>query len=667
MEPQPQLRMRQVHLDFHTAGMIPDVGADWDADAFVDTLKRAHVNSITCFARCHHGYLYYTPTRYADVVHPSLTRNLLGEQVEACHRAGIRAPIYVTVGWDELSAARHPEWLEVTPEGIRGQHSPLAARWKKLCLNSPYLDFVWDQTMEVMDLLGDEVDGFFFDIIHQGECVCPYCLAGMAAQGLDAGRTEHRQRYARQVLEAYHRRFGSGVLARKPDLTVFHNSGHIAAGLRPVLDTYTHLEIESLPSTGEWGYNHYPITVRYAHALGKPHLGMTGKFHTAWGDFGSFKNQAALEFECFQMLAAGAACSIGDQLHPRGRLNEPAYTLIGKVYASVEAKEPWCVGAVPKADVAVFNVEAVGKEDGRVDSSHSGALRMLLEGHHQFAFVDGLADWTAYRVLVLPDKVPLDEALAEKVRDYLARGGKVIASYRSGLTPDGSRFALPEFGLEYLGDAPYSPDYLRPLADLAAPLADTEYVMYDQGAQVRPDVGTAVLAETWASYFNRTWDHFCSHRQTPPDPTHRLEYPSITINAAGNVIYVAHPIFCGYRRQAVRWYKALFLSALAMLLPDPLVTCQAPSSAHVTILGQAEQGRTVVHLLHYIPERRGLEFDTIEDVIPLYNIPLAFKTAQRPGRVYLAPGGEDVAFSYEDGYVRLVVPEVVGHQMVVAE
>jgi hypothetical protein len=53
------LPMRQVHLDFHTAGQIPGVGADWDSEAFVETLRRAHVNSINLFARGHHGYVYY--------------------------------------------------------------------------------------------------------------------------------------------------------------------------------------------------------------------------------------------------------------------------------------------------------------------------------------------------------------------------------------------------------------------------------------------------------------------------------------------------------------------------------------------------------------------------------------------------------------------------------
>ncbi|NLG27112.1 MAG: beta-galactosidase [Chloroflexi bacterium] len=661
----PQLRMRQIHLDFHTSGLIDDVGADWDADAFVDTLKRAHVNSITCFARGHHGWVYYLPTKFAP--HPALKRNLLGEQIEACHRAGIRVPIYVTVGWDELTAGSHPEWLQVSPAGVLGGRDPLRPGWRTLCLNSPYLDYVWEQTDEVIDLFGREVDGFFFDIILQTECLCHHCQAGMRQRGLDPADQAQRRAYALDVLDAYRRRFAQAVRARVPNATVFHNAGHIHTSFRPTLDTFSHLELESLPSEGQWGYNHFPITARYARTLGKPILGMTGKFHTSWGDFGSFKNQAALEFECFQMIANGAACSIGDQLHPRGQLNGPAYDLIGKVYGSVEAKEPWCVGATALAEIGVFNLEAVGTDDSKVDSAHSGALRMLLEAHQQFDFVDDTTDWSRYSVIVLPDRVTLGPALADKVRAYLAAGGKVIASHRSGLTPLGDRFALDEFGIACEGEAPNTPDYLQPLPGLGADLPATEHVMYDRGLAVRPLPGTQSLAEVTGPYFNRAWDHFCSHRHTPPSPANRPAYAGITRSAAGNVIYFAHPIFSGYRARAVRWYKAMFLGALQQFLPRPLVRCSAPTTAQVTLLRQPEQRRLVAHLLHYIPERRGLEFDTIEDVIPLYNVALAFRADQAPARVYLAPSGADVPFAYADGYVHVTVPEVVGHQMVVAE
>ena len=62
------LRYRQVHLDFHTSPLIPGVAADFDADRFADALAAAAVDSITCFARCHHGMLYYPSKKHPHLV-----------------------------------------------------------------------------------------------------------------------------------------------------------------------------------------------------------------------------------------------------------------------------------------------------------------------------------------------------------------------------------------------------------------------------------------------------------------------------------------------------------------------------------------------------------------------------------------------------------------------
>ena len=101
------LRMRQVHLDFHTPGNVPDVGKDFDAARFAETVRAGHVDSMTVFSRCHHGYSYH-PTE-VGTMHPGLGFDLLGAQIEALHGIGVRAPIYITVGWDELMADEHPE------------------------------------------------------------------------------------------------------------------------------------------------------------------------------------------------------------------------------------------------------------------------------------------------------------------------------------------------------------------------------------------------------------------------------------------------------------------------------------------------------------------------------------------------------------------------------
>jgi len=88
--PVPDLPLRQVHLDFHTSPLIPGIAKDFDPDAFARTLRDAHISSITYFAVCHHGLSYY-PTKIGTM-HPHLTRDLLGEQIEACYRHGLRAP-----------------------------------------------------------------------------------------------------------------------------------------------------------------------------------------------------------------------------------------------------------------------------------------------------------------------------------------------------------------------------------------------------------------------------------------------------------------------------------------------------------------------------------------------------------------------------------------------
>ena len=98
---------RQIHLDFHTSEYIDGIAAQFDPDEFARTAKAASVSSITVFARCHHGWLYYDSKRFPERVHPHLkNRNLLVEQVRALHSQGIKAPVYITVQWDYQAPRR---------------------------------------------------------------------------------------------------------------------------------------------------------------------------------------------------------------------------------------------------------------------------------------------------------------------------------------------------------------------------------------------------------------------------------------------------------------------------------------------------------------------------------------------------------------------------------
>src|SRR4051812_33250273 len=114
-----QIPFRQVHLDFHTSPHVPDVGHEFDAETFANTFADARVNSVTVFAKCHHGHLYYDSDSPAR--HPTLPRglDLLRQQLDALHARRIRAPIYISVQCDEYAANAHPEWVAIDPEGRR--------------------------------------------------------------------------------------------------------------------------------------------------------------------------------------------------------------------------------------------------------------------------------------------------------------------------------------------------------------------------------------------------------------------------------------------------------------------------------------------------------------------------------------------------------------------
>ena len=653
------LRFRQIHLDFHTSEEIVGIGSKFDPDEFASTLEKARVNSVTCFGRGHHGWMYFNTKAFRERRHPHLECNLLKEQIEACHARNIRVPIYVTIQWDHYTAYEHPEWVCITPEGtFQGTPPYQAGFYRRLCLNSPYVSFLEEHIQEILETL--PTDGFFFDIVHPQDCSCTYCIRGMQAEGLDPSDAQARRQYGLAVEEEFKRKMTRWVRKFNRDCTIFYNAGHVGPRHRATAKTYTHFELESLPSGG-WGYLHFPMAMRYARTLGIDCMGMTGKFHTSWGDFHSFKNEAALQFECFQMLALNAKCSIGDQLHPTGKICKTTYKLIGSVYSEVEKKEPWCAGAKSVSEIGVLTPEEfTGGTHSSLPPAVMGITRMLQEGAQQFDIIDTAADLYKYRVIILPDEIPVSEKLAAALEQYVADGGALIASYHSGLNEARDAFALKALGVKLIGDAPYCPDFIRAKKKIAAGLPPTECVMYLRGLKVERRRGTELLADVVAPYFNRTYEHFCSHRHTPS--AGKVVYPGVV--QKGRAVYFAHPIFTQYNQNAPRWCKRLFLNALEVMLPDPLVRVEAPTTTLTALNQQSAQKRQVLHLLHYIPERRGQDFDIIEDVIPIFDVKVSVKTARKVRSVTCVPDGMSLGFEQTDGRVQFTVPKVEGHQMI---
>ncbi|HSV26928.1 MAG TPA: alpha-amylase family protein [Sedimentisphaerales bacterium] len=662
------LPWRQIHMDFHTSELIAGVGSQFDAEEFADVLAKAHVGQVCCFARCHHGMIYYDSKRNPELVHPHLaSRNMLKEQIAACHRRGIRVPIYTSVQFDHYTARRHADWITRSEDGSifqKGFDTDSFRQW--LCVNTPYFEWLKGHVQDIFECI-PEVDGLFFDIVRAHDCSCRRCIEGMQTKGMDVTSKEERRKYGHEVAARFVLEMTRHVRQFSSDCTIYYNEGDIAPNRTDSLGGFTHLEFDALPSGSPDGYTSLRRRGRYERNLGLECVAMTGKFHTTWGDFHSFKNLASLEYECFQALSLNCRCLIGDQLPPSGRIERPVYELVGRVFAQVEQKESWCRGATALTDIAVLSGEG---------ESMRGATGMLIEAGHQFEVLDNSMDISGFRLVILPDRLNMTDELAERIGRYVANGGSLLTSFEAGMDAAKKGFILKCLPVEFAGDGPIHTDgqptrgrvigdncyadYIVPSGAIGKGLPATEHVMYHNGVEVRAAAGAEVLADVTQPLFWRTAEHFTSHRQTPSSG--RPAYPAII--RKGSVIYFGHRVFAMYSEFAPLWVKKMVLNAVNLLLPEPLLRHDGPGTLETTVNRQALENRLVVHLLHYVPLPRAKKLCVIEDVMPLYDVRVSLRADVRPQKVRCVPDGENLDFDAKGGRLEFVVPKVNGHQMI---
>lgn len=653
------MKFRQVNLDFHTSEKIHNIGVNFNKIKFQEALKRGHIDSVTLFSKCHHGWAYHPSN--ANQIHPHLNFDLLGAQIEAAHEIGVKTPVYISAGFDEKIALVHPEWL------VRNKNESTIwtpdfteAGYHKFCMNSPYLDYLISQIEEVCR--NYDADGIFLDIVCVQPCYCHNCIQERLAKGVDPYDWNEVVSSAEEVYARYANAARDAVNRYKPGLPIFHNGGHIRQGRRDLIDYNTHLELESLP-TGGWGYDHFVFSARYCQTLGIEYLGMTGKFHKSWGEFGGFKHPNALRYEVSLSIANGAKCSIGDQLSPNGMSDMTTYDLIGKAYEELERKEPWLDNVTSVADIAVLSSEAYTGSFGTHQSTtvgtiDSGVVRILLEGKFLFDIIDMQSDLQKYKVVILPDIIKINKAFKNKLAAFCKNGGKILATGESCIDTDNNNFAF-DLGAEFISPNCYKPDYFRPVAAIEG-MSDTSYIMYEDGIKI--ECTGDLIANREDPYFNRERNHFCSHMHAPSSG----KSGGAGMTYGKNGIYVAWKIFQDYATSGSLHLKHIIVYALNMLLESQkTITTNLPAQGIVTLMRQ--NSRYINHLLYASPVKRGNGIEVIEDIVPIYDVRVRVKIPEKVKKIYLAPQMEDVQFKQNGTTVEYCLHKLECHQMVVLD
>jgi hypothetical protein len=567
-------------------------------------------------------------------------------------------------------AETHPEWLVRQKDGnvwatdpkLQGTPDPDDRRqgcsWLYLCPSGTYMEFMLAQTEEILQAY--DVDGLWYDICGGPTCYCDTCVAGMKAEELDPDDDEAAGAYNARKWRRFMEAANALVHRYVPEATIFYNGTTImypdprhTSHRGDYWKLSTHYELEDLPTT--WGgYDKFSMRSKYFIKTGKQIIAMSGKFHTSWGEFGGYKYPGALRYEAAAQIAHGAACNFGDQLHPSGAMDLGTYGNIGEAFAYVEAIEQYGAPATVASNLGLWRTG--------VEADDQGVVNMLMETQTDYDVVYPEEDLSRYDTIILTGQACLTAEQAAKLQAFVAQGGGLLVLGESALNADKSAFVL-DVGARYVGPANYDMDYTVVGEALAENLVRSPFLNYTAALRCAPDGSAQVLAAIREPYFDRTYAKYCSHLNTP----NRLEdaaHPAAL--QKGRVVFLPHRLGEIYYRHGARVQRDLFRNALELIYTKPMLAVELPSCGRATLMQQAEKNRYVVNLLYAPALQRGRCL-VIEDLVPIYNVPVRLRVPERVKNVYLAPSRDPLTASVQDGVVEVTVPRVECHQMVVFE
>ncbi|TKG91513.1 hypothetical protein EYV94_21030 [Puteibacter caeruleilacunae] len=657
---------RQIHLDFHTSEHLLNIGEKFDKKQFQQALIEGNVNSINVFAKGHHGWCYY-PSE-AGAMHPHLKFDLLKEEIEACHEIGVRVQAYITVGWSVKDAREHPEWRYLNKEGKTFSHNGRILDefdtsrglpdtwWELLSPEGGYLELILKQTEEICK--NYDIDGVWYDIIPiEYINYNANSIADMQANGIDVNNQQAANEYHVQKMRKFFEKTTDVVKKYRPQASLFYNwttTMNYKNAINYDLFKYnTKQDLEDLPTTWD-GYDIFPMRSKFFANTGDELVAMSGKFHTAWGEFGGFKHKNALLYEAASMLAFGARANFGDQLHPSGEMELETYRNIGYAFDYVEKIEEYSLGGKDIANLGIWL--SLEKEHDE------GTVKMLLENQVDFLVLNNLDNWDGIETIVINGGVQLDHKNTQRIQEFLDHGGNLLVMGTGALNKNQDKF-LFNLGAQYVGPAKYDIDFTTVTDEIADNLPKSPFLNYEAAIKVKATNGSEVLAYIREPYFSRTLKHYTSHRNTPYQ-LENAKHPAVIKH--GNTIFIAHSLGKQYFETGAHVHRDLFYNALRLIHNKSLVEVELPSNGRINLIEQADKKRYVLHLLYATPTKRGIA-EVIEDLVPLYETPIKLHTAKTIKRIYSIPGHETIPFVKKHDEVQIILPKFTCHKAIVFE
>jgi hypothetical protein len=633
-----------LHFDLHPQATDTSLGADISEENIRGLLERVKPDYVQYDCKGHAGWTGYpTAVGWSS---PGIVNDSLAVWRKATRDLGVGLFIHYSGVWDSKAVAEHPDWALVDAAGKRDANAT--------SVFGPYVDeLLIPQLVEVAGKYG--LDGVWAD----GECwgaqldYSPLALAAWKAEtgykDAPGDRSDTRwlewKMFHRRAFERYLGHWIDAVHAANPALQLTSNWMYTTFAPKPVEVKLDFLSGDYSPGLS---VDRARVEARYLASTGMPWDLM------AWGfdkgkDLGwSIKPAEHLMQEAAVVLMQGGGFQIYHQPTRSGHVVEP-------IIAQEEAVAAFCrerqavshkSATVPQVALLLSSESFWDKSDavfapwGDVFLDLEGALQALLNLHYS---VDVLAEHQLmprlkeYPLVVVPDSHKLGADFRNALTDYVVDGGSLLL-----LGEKCARLLEPTLGATLVG----TPE--------------------KAGAELASAAGVTNADGVWQKVA-LTSARAAGHR-FPTRDTRMGGEVAATVNVfgKGKVGAVYGPVASIYFRSHHPWLREFIGAIAAELFPEPMITVDGPPALDVS-LRKTPDGRLSVHLLNTtgmpLPDR----YVFTDFVPPLENIKLTIRSESRPKSVAWVPDGGELKWSWADGVLKVKVPKLEIHGVLVWE
>lgn len=563
---------RAVHFDFHTMPGIDGLLSNFDAEEFARKLEENHVEYINVTARCNIGFSYYN-TKIGKK-YPGLTRDILQEVLDACHKRGIGVSAYINAGLNHELAADNYGWCKIGADGRVYGEDKRDNFFRKMCYNSGYGEYLLSEIKEIAKY---DVDGIFCDCWKFHPCYCSACVSDMQKKGVDVFNQDQVTAYQRSVVLDMCKKI---IKAAGKKVRFYFNS------MTPLPEIDTHGEVECLTSSREWGNDYFYSAASFVRPQFDELLFMSGRFANSWGDFGGIKNVESMRGDLYDALMNGFGLSFGDHLHPVYGLENEVIERIGKVFEEKLLYEPYCDGAKYAAEIGLL----VGNEDFDAPLYMQGAARLLNELKIPFNSYPCKNDFSAVKLLIIPkDFDENKDELGAKIKKFAINGGKIV--FCGGGVFLANRLGIKDGVSEIEKDESDNAYFINNDGGM-------RWAVYKPCALLIKSDGKE-LAKYVAPTFNFGFDGRQAYFYRPQGAV--TNYSSVV--AGKNAAYISFDILEAYGESFLKEHRNLLGTVIDELLPERDIICSGlPSFATVSLTEKDDF--KVFHVKAVHPEMR---------------------------------------------------------------